>query len=130
MAMKAEKGRVSIMTKQQKKTLNLVLTYLVIILIGCVLLFPIAWMISAAFKTNDEIFGSIALLPKSFRFQNFIDGWKSAGIYTYATYFINSFIMVIPTTLLTIASSALVAYGFARFNFPFKSSCLPSCSPP
>ena len=54
MATKAEKGRVSIMTKQQKKTLNLVLTYLVIILIGCVLLFPIAWMISAAFKTNDE----------------------------------------------------------------------------
>ena len=50
MATKAEKGRVSIMTKQQKKTLNLVLTYLVIILIGCVLLFPIAWMISAAFK--------------------------------------------------------------------------------
>ncbi len=28
--------------------------------------------------------------------------------------------MVIPTTLLTIASIALVAYGFARFNFPFK----------
>ena len=54
MATKAEKGRVSIMTKQQKKTLNLVLTYLVIILIGCVLLFPIAWMISAAFKTNDH----------------------------------------------------------------------------
>ena len=120
MATKAEKGRVCIMTKQQKNTLKLVLTYVLIILIGCVLLFPIAWMISAAFKTNDEIFGSIALLPKSFSFQNFIDGWKSAGIYTYATYFINSFIMVIPTTLLTIASSALVAYGFARFNFPFK----------
>ena len=26
----------------------------------------------------------------------------------------------VATTLLTIASSALVAYGFARFNFPFK----------
>ena len=123
MAMKAEKGRVSIMTKQQKKTLNLVLTYLVIILIGCVLLFPIAWMISAAFKTNDEIFGSIALLPKSFSFQNFIDGWKSAGIYTYATYFINSFIMVIPTTLLTIASSALCIFseGYPVY-FPLSDS--------
>lgn len=64
MATKAEKaGRVSIMTKQQKKTLNLVLTYLVIILIGRVLLFPIAWMISARNQTNDEIFGSIALMP-------------------------------------------------------------------
>ena len=108
------------MTRQQKKTLKMALSYLVIVLIGCLLLFPIAWMISCAFKTNEEIFGSIALLPKSFSFQNFVDGWKSAGSYTYLTYFLNSFALVVPTTVLTIASSALVAYGFARFEFPFK----------
>ena len=55
MAMKAEKGRVSIMTKQQKKTLNLVLTYLVIILIGCVLLFP-------ALQLDKIMIGYIMLL--------------------------------------------------------------------
>lgn len=109
------------MTKKNKKKLNLVLSYLLIIVIGCALLFPIAWMISAAFKTNDEIFGSIQLLPNTFSFENFILGWKSAGQYTYATYFLNSFLMVIPTTLLTLASCSLVAYGFARFNFPFKN---------
>lgn len=98
----------------------MILSYLVIIVIGCVLLFPIVWMISAAFKTNDEIFGSIKLLPASFSFENFILGWKGAGQYTYTTYFLNSFLMVIPTTLLTLASCSLVAYGFARFNFPFK----------
>ena len=108
------------MTRQQKKTLKMALSYLVIVLIGCLLLFPIAWMISCAFKTNEEIFGSIALLPKSFSLQNFVDGWKSAGSYTYLTYFLNSFALVVPTTVLTIASSALVAYGFARFEFPFK----------
>lgn len=64
MATKAEKGRVSIMTKQQKKTLNLVLTYLVIILIGCVLLFPIAWMISAAFKTNEKFLAPLHCAQK------------------------------------------------------------------
>ena len=112
------------MTRQQKKTLKMALSYLVIVLIGCLLLFPIAWMISCAFKTNEEIFGSIALLPKSFSIQNFVDGWKSAGSYTYLTYFLNSFALVVPTTVLTIASSALVAYGFARFEFPSKSSCL------
>lgn len=109
------------MTKKNKKKLNLVLSYLLIIVIGCALLFPIVWMISAAFKTNDEIFGSIQLLPNTFSFENFILGWKSAGQYTYATYFLNSFLMVIPTTLLTLASCSLVAYGFARFNFPFKN---------
>ena len=78
------------MTRQQKKTLKMALSYLVIVLIGCLLLFPIAWMISCAFKTNEEIFGSIALLPKSFSFQNFVDGWKSAGSYTYLTYFLRT----------------------------------------
>lgn len=108
------------MTKKTKKQLNLVLSYLLIILIGCILLFPIVWMFSASFKTNEEIFGSIALLPKTFSFENFILGWKSAGQYSYLTYFLNSFILVIPTTLLTLASCSVVAYGFARFNFPFK----------
>lgn len=108
------------MTKKTKKQLNTVFSYLLIILIGCVLLFPIVWMFLAAFKTNEEIFGSIALLPKAFSFDNFIQGWKSAGQYSYLTYFLNSFILVIPTTLLTLASCSLVAYGFARFNFPFK----------
>ena len=108
------------MTKKTKKQLNTVFSYLLIILIGCVLLFPIVWMFLAAFKTNEEIFGSIALLPKTFSFDNFIQGWKSAGQYSYLTYFLNSFILVIPTTLLTLASCSLVAYGFARFNFPFK----------
>lgn len=108
------------MTKKTKKRLNLFLTYLLIVVIGCALLFPIVWMLSAAFKTNDEIFGSIKLLPNTFSFDNFIQGWKSAGQYTYATYFLNSFILVIPTTLLTLASCSVVAYGFARFNFPFK----------
>lgn len=108
------------MTKKTKKQLNMVFSYLLIILIGCVLLFPIVWMFLAAFKTNEEIFGSIALLPKTFSFDNFIQGWKSAGQYSYLTYFLNSFILVIPTTLLTLASCSLVAYGFARFNFPFK----------
>ena len=108
------------MTKKTKKQLNMVLSYLLIVLIGCVLLFPIVWMFLAAFKTNEEIFGSIALLPKTFSFENFILGWKSAGQYSYLTYFLNSFILVIPTTLLTLASCSLVAYGFARFNFPFK----------
>ena len=106
--------------KRRKEKIKLVLSYVVIVVIGAALLYPIIWMFFAAFKTNDEIFGSVALLPKSFSFQNFIDGWKSAGIYTYTQYFINSFVMVVPTVLFTLISSSLVAYGFARFRFPLK----------
>ena len=42
------------------------------------------------------------------------------GNYTFGTYMANSFLLTLPSTLLTIASSLLIAYGFARFEFPCK----------
>ena len=108
--------------KTTKKTVKTILSYFVIAVIGLVLLYPILWMFFAAFKTNDEIFGSTKLLATHYSFQNFIDGWRGSGTMTYAVYFWNTFRLVIPVTLLTLVSSTLVAYGFARFNFPFKKA--------
>lgn len=105
---------------KQKKERKKILSYLIIVIVGVVLLYPIIWMFFAAFKTNEEIFNSTGLLPKSFSFQNFIDGWNGSGGVSYAKYFLNTFVLVIPVTLLTVASSTLVAYGFARFNFRGK----------
>ena len=94
--------------------------YLIIAAVGVVLLYPIMWMFFAAFKTNDEIYGSVRLLPAGFSLKYFTEGWRGTGKITYTQFFINTFVLVLPTTFLTIASSALVAYGFARFRFPGK----------
>lgn len=109
------------MTLKSKRKHNMFFTYLIILLIGIILLYPIVWMFFATFKTNDEIFNSIKLLPNSYSFQNFIDGWNGSGRVTYATYFLNTFLLVLPTVIFTIVSSCLVAYGFARFKFPGKN---------
>lgn len=106
--------------KAKNKRLKMVRDYVIIFLIGLVLLYPIIWMIFATFKTNEEIFGSVKLLPEKFSFQYYIEGWKGSGRVTYTNFFINTFLLVLPTTILTVISAALVAYGFARFNFPFK----------
>ncbi|MDY3920016.1 MAG: carbohydrate ABC transporter permease [Candidatus Limivivens sp.] len=107
------------MTKKTKKKVNLVLSYVVIFIIGFAMLYPIIWMFFATFKTNDEIFGHVGLLPSSFSLRNFIDGWNGTVI-PYSKYFLNTALMVIPTTLFTVFSCSLVAYGFARFRFPGK----------
>lgn len=99
--------------------------YALVLIIGLVMLFPIFWMFLASFKTNAEIFGSTKLLPENFDIQSYIDGWNVNGHITYTTFFINSFLMTIVTTLLTVVSSSLVAYGFARFNFPGKKILFP-----
>lgn len=94
--------------------------YLIIVLVGIILLYPIVWMFMAAFKSNEEIFGTVALLPSKWHFENITNGWKGSAGYTYTKFFINTALLVFPTTILTLISSALVAYGFARFEFPFK----------
>lgn len=108
------------MKKIKNKKLKTFIDYLIIVIIGVILLYPIFWMFFATFKTNEEIYGSIKLLPQEFSLKYYIAGWKGTGKITYTQFFLNTFIMVVPTTLLTVASSALVAYGFARFHFPMK----------
>lgn len=95
-------------------------TYVVVILIGIIMMYPIIWMFFATFKTNTEIFGSTKLLPENFNLQGYINGWNVNGRITYATFFLNSFKLTLITTLLTVAACAIVAYGFARFKFPCK----------
>ncbi len=108
------------MKRKTYQGVRMIRDYLIIFIIGAVLLYPIIWMFFASFKTNEEIFGSIRLLPERFSLQYFIDGWKGSGKATYTDFFLNTFFLVIPSSLLRGFSGALVAYGFARFQFPGK----------
>jgi oligogalacturonide transport system permease protein len=104
----------------KKKSRSTILRYAILIIVGIVMIYPVVWLFFASFKGNDELFGSAALLPKAFMFDSYIQGWKGTGQYGYSTFFLNTIKLVIPTVLFTVMSSAVVAYGFARFKFPFK----------
>ena len=105
------------MSKKKKKEVHKTLSYLVIILLGFVFVFPLLFMISASFKSNAELLTSINLIPKQITFTNYIVGWKGAGQYSFGTFLLNSVKLVIPIVLFTVISSSVVAYGFARFQF-------------
>jgi oligogalacturonide transport system permease protein len=108
------------MAFKKNNMIHNVLLLLVFIIVGIILLYPVLFMFLATFKTNAEIFGSVKLLPKQFSFDSYIQGWLGNGQISYAKFFLNTFVLVIPTTVLTVMSCSVVAYGFARFRFPFK----------
>ena len=110
------------MKHSKKKRVTTILTHAVMILLGICMLYPLIWMFFSSFKSNAEIFGPIFLLPKEPVWDTFIKGWQGAGRISYTTFYINSFLIVIPTVLLTVFSSSLVAYGFARFRFRHKKA--------
>jgi len=109
---------------RRKKTIGRVITYVFLTLIGIIMVYPLLWIVSASFKTNNEIFSSASLIPKEVLWNGFADGWKGVGQYSFAVFFANTFKMVIPTVFFTVISSLLVAYGFARFRFRGKKILL------
>ncbi len=106
-------------TKMRKRT-GTVATHIIMLLLGAMMLYPLIWMLFSAFKSNAEIFGSTALLPKEPVWDSFIKGWMGTGNVTYTQFYINTLLMVIPTVLFTVFSCSFVAYGFARFRFRGK----------
>jgi oligogalacturonide transport system permease protein len=93
------------------------LRHLLLAVVAVLMLYPLLWLIGASFKSNTEIFGSAGFWPSRFDFGAYAKGWKTSTEYTFATYFLNSFLITIPRIIVTVISCVLVAYAFARFEF-------------
>ena len=104
----------------KKKHSTLIISYVILIVLAYVMIYPLLWMVGASFKSNAEIFSTVGLLPKEPVFGAFKAGWEGTGRYGFSTYLINSFELVLPTVLFTVISGVLIGYGFARFDFPLK----------
>lgn len=96
---------------------QLVVRYAVLGAVSLLMLYPIAWLVGASFKSNAEIFGSAGFWPSHLDFSAYAKGWRTSTEYTFATYFLNSFLIAVPRIVVTVVSCVLVAYAFARFEF-------------
>ena len=94
--------------------------YLLLTAGAVVMIYPLLWLVGASFKSNDEIFSSAWFIPGSFDLSVYGRAWKTVTPHNMGHYFINTFLIIIPKTVFAVISSVLVAYGFARFDFPLK----------
>ncbi len=94
--------------------------YAVLIGGALLMLYPLLWMIGSAFKPNGEIMGSASIFPRHPTLEGVIAGWNTSTEYTFLTYFLNTLKIVVPKVIVTVVSSVVVAFGFARFHVPGK----------
>ncbi|SJN55718.1 carbohydrate ABC transporter permease [Vibrio ruber] len=104
----------------RREKINAAIRYTILIIVGVMMLYPLLWMFSAAMKPNHEIFSSMNLIPSEWSLDGFINGWKTGTEYTFGHYILNTFAYVLPKVFVTVVSSTIVAYGFARFDIPWK----------
>ena len=104
----------------KKKVFDRAGAYIVLLIVGVLMVYPLIWLLFASFKTNQELFGKLNLLPETFSIDGIVNGWQGSGQFTYFRFYMNTFLQVIPTVIFTVLSTGIVAYGFARFHFPMK----------
>jgi oligogalacturonide transport system permease protein len=97
-----------------------IIRYTVLTVFGLIMLYPLIWLIGASFKTNAEIFSSPSFWPENPTISGYIKGWETSTPYTFGRFFWNTFLIITPKVIGTAISCTLVAYGFARFEFPGK----------
>lgn len=103
-----------------RKKSSQLFTYVFLTILSVVMIYPLIWLIGASFKSNAEIFSSIWFVPKKIDFTVYKNAWENSGTYNMGHYFLNTFIIVIPKVIFTVISSTIVAYGFAKYDFPLK----------
>ncbi|MEL7977781.1 carbohydrate ABC transporter permease [Isoptericola sp. F-RaC21] len=84
------------------------------------LLFPLAWLVSASFKSSGEIFTTTSFWPQEFTPANWTDALDGAGGLTFWQLLANSLILSTLTVIGNVASCALAGYALARMRFRLR----------
>jgi multiple sugar transport system permease protein len=102
------------MSYRRRKSAKKLITYLVLLLVGVVILFPFFWMISTAFKPNTDIIKRPPIfLPTEPTLAHF---QKVFAAVPYFRTLYNSLFVSGMTTLITIFFSTMVGYAIAKYR--------------
>ena len=101
--------------KKQKLTMGSILLIALLTLLALITLVPFIWMLSASFKTNNEVFSiPIQWIPKTWHPENYSVIWDRIPL---LTFFKNTAFLSILITLIQLLTSSFAAYGFSKMQF-------------
>ncbi len=107
-------------TSAQRVTKVLVkfMVYAFLIVMAVIVLFPFYWMIISSLKTLDEYrLSQPTFFPQVIMFSNYADAFTTASL---GRLFINTMIVGVASTLLSLVITVLSAFAFARLEFKGK----------
>jgi multiple sugar transport system permease protein len=104
---------------QRSRAWNWGLNFLLALLL-LIVIFPLFWMFSTAFRPPDLIYNTPqSLLPQVLSVENFV---RTINGTNFLTYFKNSLILSVGVVLTTTVMSTLAGYGLTRIDIPHKKT--------
>lgn len=95
------------------------LIYMTLLLGAILIFFPFAWTISTSLKTEQQTLEyPPTWIPDPVQIENYPDALTARP---FGRYYLNTTIITVFSVVGQVLSSAVVAYGFARFHFPGRN---------
>lgn len=129
MSSRADRTQGRIIVSGREKWVNLTLRWVVIILALLFALFPVVWIISAAFNPSGNL-ASQTLIPQGVdSLDELLSNFRGVlvedlSLHPYWNWLGNSILVAGITSVLTVMIAALSAYAFSRFRFRGRQNLL------
>lgn len=105
-----------------KRRAALLAKSIIALLVVAIILFPIVWMLPAAFKGRTELFAvPNHFLPQQWTFENFKKIFTlDLNGYSFVSSLLSTFAVSVIAVVLSLLVNMMAAYVFARLEFPLK----------
>ena len=110
------------MGRKKKRNFSNAFAYFLLCFFSALVLIPILWMLSTAFKTTAETVTTPPIwIPSHISFEAFGRLWKD---YPFVQWFQNSFLITMVSMVLCVICACLAGYGLTRFHFTGRQAMM------
>ncbi len=103
-----------------------IVTYIVLIAISLIFIFPILWIVLASFSKSGSIYDIDGFFPKSFGLDSYKRLFTDTTMYDYPNWLKNTLFVAIMSSLIGTVLVILTAYTISRFEFKSRKTLMKS----
>lgn len=107
-----------------QKLFNVAITYLIILAVCFIFLFPILWLVLASFSKTGSIYSFDGFFPTEFSFDSFVRLFADTDLYNYPRWFSNTLFISLMSSLIGTTLTILTAYVMSRFRFKSRKTMM------
>lgn len=107
-----------------KKFFDAAITYLIVLAVSFIFLFPILWLTLASFSKSGSIYSFDGFFPTEYSLASFQKLFNDTEIYNYPQWFKNTLFIAVMSSLIGTFLTILTAYCMSRFKFKSRKALM------
>ncbi|MDR2828890.1 MAG: sugar ABC transporter permease [Acholeplasmatales bacterium] len=107
-----------------RKIPDVALTYIIMIVVTFIFLFPVLWLILASFSASGSMYSFDGFFPQKYGINSFVKLFTDTSMYNYPKWFLNTLFISIMSCIMGTFLVILTAYTMSRIKFKSRKSLM------